>query len=85
MMSIRSIGEHRRRIEEPREALQSWDQPIGVFRARSTRDANALERDGQNVFAMNDVPGSTAGAAIIEVLFEDGYWMLCDVEELNDV
>lgn len=84
-MSIHSLGEHRRRVEESRAALQPESPPIGVFRARSTRDANALERDGQNVFAMNDVPGSKAGTATIEVLFEDGYWMLCEVEELTDV
>lgn len=28
-------------------------EPIGTFRARITRDASALERDGEKYFAMN--------------------------------
>lgn len=84
-MSIHSIGEHRRLERESREAPQPQGQPIGVFRARTTRDASALGRDGQSVFAMNDVPGPKTGPVVIEVLFEDGHWMLCDREELADL
>lgn len=83
MMSIHSLGEHRRRVEESRAALQPESQPIGVFRARSTRDANALERDGHPVFAMNDVYSPAGESPTIEILFADGQWLLCERQELE--
>ena len=83
MMSIHSIGEHRRRHEESRAALQSEGQAIGTFRALSTRDANALERDGRPVFAMNDVYSPAEESPTIEILFADGIWLLCERRELE--
>lgn len=82
-MSIHSIGEHRRRNEASRTPLQPERQSIGVFRARSTRDANALERDGRQVFAMNDVFSPEGESPTIEILFADGIWLLCERRELD--
>lgn len=82
-MSIHSIGEHRRRNEVLRATLQPEGQAIGTFRARSTRDANALERDGHPVFAMNDVHAPAAESPTIEILFADGVWLLCEGQELE--
>ena len=80
---IRSIGEHRRRRESSRgDAGVAPGAPIGIFRAFKTRDGHALERDGECVYAMNDVPSGDTGAVVIEVMFADGTWLLCDADEL---
>ena len=80
---IRSIGEHRRRRDSSRgEASAASGEPIGIFRATTTRDGHALERDGDCVFAMNDVPGGDGSMVVVEVMFADGTWLLCDPDEL---
>lgn len=80
-MTIRSLGEHRRkRGTEPKA---SDPTPIGTFSAKRTRDANALARDGQQVYAMNDVQTPGSSSPVIEVQFADGEWLLIDYDELS--
>ena len=80
---IRSIGEHRRRQENSRGDVRATPgEPIGIFCAVTTRDGHALERDGECVYAMNDVPGGGTSTVVIEVMFADGTWLLCDADEL---
>lgn len=82
-MTIRSIGEHRRRRSmEDGDVSSLALEPIGSFSSRVTRDANAIERNGESVFAMNDVPSGCASTETIEIMFADGTWMLCDSQEL---
>lgn len=79
---IRSIGEHRRRWESSRDdARAASREPIGRFRATTTRDAHALQLDGECVYAMNDVRIGDADMALIEVMFADGTWILCEADE----
>lgn len=52
--------------------------PIGIFRARSIRDAAALGRDGAPVFAVRRLDADT-----VEVLFGDGQWMLAAPSDVD--
>lgn len=54
----------------------------GTFRARRTRDGVALERDGSTFVLINELPNAD-GSLSVEVMFEDGYWMLADREDLD--
>ncbi|MEL4356512.1 MULTISPECIES: hypothetical protein [unclassified Luteococcus] len=54
-------------------------EPLGIFRAVSSRDGVACERDGQVYVAMNML-GSSSGRAVAEVQFSDGVWILADPE-----
>lgn len=57
-------------------------KPLGRFRAMESRDASSLERDGEIIYAANQLSGSEP---MWEVMFEDGVWLLAtpgDVEWL---
>lgn len=63
----------------------SNDGRIGYFRARVTRDGEAMVRDGQLYFAMNRLPElNPAGGDrdLIEIQFADGVWMLVREDDL---
>lgn len=82
-MSIRSIGEYRRRRPiQKTDAPHPDSEPIGTFNSVGSRDSNARERNGEPVYAMNDISNGSAGAEVIEIMFLDGTWILCDLEEL---
>lgn len=60
-------------------------EPIGTFRARVTRDAAALERDGEQYFARNRLEerhGRPDDRPLYEIQFEDGSWMLVREDDL---
>lgn len=60
-------------------------EPIGTFRARVTRDAAALERDGDQYFAMNrleELHGRPDDRPLYENQFADGVWMLVRENDL---
>jgi hypothetical protein len=57
-------------------------EPLGIFRAISTHDGEALARDGQGFYAFNRL--DTRGAQpIVEILFGDGFWMLAATTDLE--
>lgn len=61
------------------------DGRIGVFRARATRDGEALTRDGQPYFAMNRLAEQNrpeGGRDLFEIRFGDGLWMLVREDDL---
>jgi hypothetical protein len=58
---------------------------LGHFRARVTRDGEAMARDGQPYFAMNRLPEvNPAGEdrELFEIQFADGLWMLVREDDL---
>lgn len=58
---------------------------IGVFRARSTRDGEALARDGEPYFAMNRLEEENrieGDRDLFEIQFGDGLWMLVREDDL---
>ena len=60
-------------------------EPSGTFRARVTRDAAALERDGEQYFAMNrleELHGRPDDRSLYEIQFADGVWMLVRENDL---
>lgn len=70
-------------------------EPLGTFRAVVTRDASALERDGQPYYDINSLhetlPADHAaciaevamrGGELVEVRFADGEWMLARGQDL---
>ncbi|WP_107706241.1 hypothetical protein [Nocardioides allogilvus] len=59
--------------------------PIGIFRARSTKDGEAFERDGQSYFAINPLQERAKPAGdrdLFEIQFGDGIWMLARLDDL---
>jgi hypothetical protein len=65
--------------------METVAHAIGVFRARVTRDGEALARDGQPYFSMNrlgeqDRPDGER--ALFEIQFADGLWMLVREDDL---
>lgn len=62
--------------------------PIGRFRAHSTRDGEALSRDGQPYFAINRLSETSkpdGGRDLFEIQFADGLWMLVRFDDLVQV
>jgi hypothetical protein len=63
----------------------SNDGRLGCFRARVTRDGEAMMRDGQPYFAMNrlgeDDPAE-GDRDLFEIQFADGRWMLVREDDL---
>ena len=60
-------------------------EPIGTFRARVTRDAAALARDGEHYFAMNGVEElhpHPDDRPLYEIQFADGVWILAREDDL---
>ena len=65
--------------------MESVDGEIGVFRARVTRDGEALARDGQPYFAMkclSELNRPDGERALFEIQFADGLWMLVREDDL---
>lgn len=61
------------------------DGRIGVFRARVTRDGEAVARDGQPYFQMNrmaEADRPDGDGALFEIQFADGLWMLVREDDL---
>ncbi|MDN4172262.1 hypothetical protein QWY28_04855 [Nocardioides sp. SOB77] len=57
---------------------------LGTFHARQTRDGAALARDGQVYVLINELHhGRSGGVDEVEVLFEDGFWMLASRADLT--
>ena len=55
----------------------------GTFHARQTRDSTAIERDGQTFVLINELSGATRNHPTVEIMFEDGFWMLADKADLD--
>jgi hypothetical protein len=63
----------------------SNDGRLGCFRARVTRDGEAMARDGQPYFAMNrllEVNPAGGDRDLFEIQFADGVWMLVREDDL---
>ena len=57
----------------------------GIFRATSTRDGEAIFRDGQPYVDINPLGQDVTGRALFEIQFTDGKWMLAvDLDLGND-
>lgn len=62
--------------------------PIGRFRAHSTRDGEALARDGQPYYAINRLSETSKPPGerdLFEIQFADGLWMLVRLDDLVQV
>jgi hypothetical protein len=62
--------------------------PIGRFRAHSTRDGEALARDGEAYFAINRLSETSKPGGqqdLFEIQFADGLWMLVRLDDLVQV
>lgn len=65
--------------------MKTSDGRIGCFRARVTRDGEALARDGEPYFAMHRLEESSprpGERALFEIQFADGHWMLVREDDL---
>jgi hypothetical protein len=65
--------------------MESVAREIEVFRARVTRDGEALARDGQPYFSMNrlrELNRPDWERALFEIQFADGLWMLAREDDL---
>lgn len=60
-------------------------EALGVFHAVSTRDGEALARDGQAFFAANQKGVDGQDVDVYEVQFADGFWMLATANDLESV
>jgi hypothetical protein len=56
--------------------------PLGRFRAREVRDAEALKRDGEPFFQIHRLR-TKDGRPLFEILFGDGLWMLANEADLE--
>ena len=55
-----------------------------MFYARSTRDGVARARDGQVYLLINELGcGGVSNSDEVEILFEDGVWMLASRSDLG--
>lgn len=64
------------------------NDPIGRFRAYSTRDGEAFARDGQPYFAINRLSETSKPEeerGLFEIQFADGLWMLARLDDLAQV
>lgn len=57
--------------------------PLGTFHARLTRDAAAHERDGETFVLLNRLKTRAPDVRLVEIMFEDGVWMLAREEDLD--
>lgn len=57
-------------------------EPIGIFRAIRSRDASALERDGQAFYSAR-VLREERTEVLYEVLFADGSWVIAELRDLD--
>jgi len=58
-------------------------RPLGTFHARSTRDGEAHQRDGQTFVLINELGEDGRGGRSVEIMFEDGVWMLATTTDLE--
>lgn len=58
-------------------------RPLGTFHARLTRDGEAQRRDGQAYVSINDKGHGMQGERQVEIMFEDGMWMLATSADLD--
>ena len=58
-------------------------RPRGTFHARKTNDPTALNRDGQTFVLVNELESSRPDDCTLEVMFEDGFWMLANPEDID--
>lgn len=64
------------------------NDPIGRFRAHSTRDGEAIARDEQPYFAINRLSETSKPEdepVLFEIQFADGHWMLARLDDLVQV
>lgn len=65
--------------------MDSVGREIGVFRARVTRDGEALVRDGHPYFSMNRLVERNrpeGERVLFEINFADGMWILVREDDL---
>jgi hypothetical protein len=84
MTGEKSLDSRRSQLKG-REILRSIPsgRPRGVFRAVSTRDGEAITRDGQSYFRANFKGKDHSGEVIYEIEFADGMWMLATDSDLE--
>lgn len=58
-------------------------RPLGTFHARVTRDGEAQRRDGEAYFMLNELEGDARGGELVEIMFEDGMWMIATAADLD--
>jgi hypothetical protein len=61
---------------------------IGTFRAHSTRDGEAVTRDGQPYYAINRLEEASKPEGerdLYEIQFGDGLWMLARLDDLVQI
>lgn len=58
-------------------------RPLGTFHPRTTRDGQARDRAGQTFVQVNELDNDSNGGRLLEVMFQDGQWMLCSTSDLN--
>lgn len=59
-------------------------RPLGTFQPVMTKDAEALSRDGQTYVLVNDLAAEPNGTPVVEIMFEDGIWILATPADLVD-
>jgi hypothetical protein len=55
---------------------------LGTFQAVSTRDGEALSRNGHPYFEVAEVGVDGRGERLVEIRFGDGLWMLATESDL---
>ena len=76
------------RVSSSKVGWQTWVmslesvRALEAFRARQARDATALDREGQTFVLMNEL-WHLDGSISIEIMFEDGSWMLATQTDLD--
>ena len=60
-------------------------RPRGIFRANHTRDGVARSREGQTYVLLNELPGLAGEDDIVEIMFEDGVWILASRDDLDSL
>jgi hypothetical protein len=63
--------------------LRRVEPAVGIFRARSTRDGSALDRDGQPYVEARLLDTAAHQHLLYEIRFRDGEWMLAVGEDLD--
>jgi hypothetical protein len=57
-------------------------EALGVFHAVSTRDGEAQAHDGEAFYALNELD-SQINEPIVEIQFNDGFWLLATLTDLE--
>ena len=81
-LSDRGCPPRRRAWHDELVSIRSVD-PLGTFHARAPRDGEAHRREGETFVLLNDLGDDDRGGRLVEVMFEDGIWMLATAADLD--